>query len=668
MLLESLNKSQEEAAKTVDGFVEIIAGAGSGKTRTITYRIAHMVKNCGINPESILALTFTTKAANEMKERIAKLAGSDTAVTACTFHSFAFRMVKMFAGVLGYEKGISIFDDADQEATIKRPMRVLKSKGLLLEALESSRTVKSAINIAKEMEICTPEELYSRLANGRRPKEIAEQMSFIFKDYQETLKICNAVDFADLMILLKKILKTPELRDMIQSRYKYFIVDEYQDTNKIQDDIINLLASGSRNLCVVGDPDQSIYGFRGSSMNLMDSFRHEHKPVKIIKLEENYRSTPEIIKGANAVISNNPKSFDKKLVAQKESGAKIKFTSLEDEAEEAAYVAEKIKSLAKSNKFIYDDFTILYRTNFQARAFEKKLIARKIPYKIFGEMNFFQRKEIKNILAFLRIYVNHSDGIAFERICSNFKIGIGPVSFERLLQFKKERKVNFFELFSLYDEMDIISKNAREYFKKYSEMFDEMKEREEKGGLILDIFKASGYLDSLKEEDEEERMENIADLSSSFDEYFCENEGSDIEDFLAEISMYASGDLKSDKGFVKLMTAHKSKGLEFNYVFLCGASSCFFPLEGWDDKKKRKVSADVCEERRLFYVAMTRAMEVLEITAVRNRLSFPVKVSQFVRELSDAGLEYEIVEAKNKFKNYFTRKSREKKSKKNNGS
>ena len=387
MILEGLNKQQREAAETINGNIVIIAGAGSGKTRTITYRIAYMVKECGIDPNSILALTFTNKAANEMKERIEKLVGEDTPVSATTFHSFAYKFLKKFPNKIGYKKNFTIADDEDQREIIKK---IIKNIPNLYEILDTKR-VKKLINKAKESGYYTKKQAqnYYEKRYEAMGESVINQLCDIFEEYNKTLKESNTMDFSDLIINLRNILLVPEILEMVQKRFKYFIVDEYQDTNWIQGQIVDMLSEKEGNLCVVGDPDQSIYKFRGAQISIINDFAKNHRNTKIIKLEENYRSTPQILEAANVVIENNPKNYGKKLWTSLENGDKVKFISLDTEEEEGKYIADTIMENVEKGKYEYKDFTVLYRANFQSRAIEQKLIKSKIPYRIFGGIEFY---------------------------------------------------------------------------------------------------------------------------------------------------------------------------------------------------------------------------------------------------------------------------------------
>lgn len=643
MILEGLNKQQREAAETLKGNIVIIAGAGSGKTRTITYRIAHMVKECGIDPNSILALTFTNKAANEMKERIEKLVGGDTPVSATTFHSFAYKFLKKFPNKIGYKKNFTIADDEDQKEIIKK---IIKNIPNLYEILDTKR-VKKLINKAKESGYYTKKQAqnYYEKRYEAMGESVINQLCDIFEEYNKTLKDNNTMDFSDLIINLRNILLVPEILEMVQKRFKYFIVDEYQDTNLTQGQIVDLMSSKEGNLCVVGDPDQSIYKFRGAQISIINDFAKNHRNTKIIKLEENYRSTPQILEAANVVIANNPQNYDKKLWTSKENGDKIRLVSLENEEEEGKYVTDIIKKNIDTEKYNYKDFTILYRANFQSRAIEQQLLKAKIPYRIFGGIEFFQRKEIKDVLSFLKVFVNPYDKISFIRICKCMKIGIGDKAVEKIESFAKKNNLDFVEVLKYSKSIKGITQKAKDFLWKCNELFEATKQFDETPGEILEFFyNRSGYSDFLDDDEEWERKENVNELISSFETTFREEPDLTFEEYLNEVAMYSSADkTENNDNFVSLMTVHKSKGLEFSYVFVTGVEEGLFPM-------KTKVygpipeNSDIEEERRLFYVAMTRAMNKLEITGSRNRHGMYAETSSFINELNGTDYEYEFKE------------------------
>lgn len=643
MILEGLNKQQREAAETLKGNIVIIAGAGSGKTRTITYRIAHMVKECGIDPNSILALTFTNKAANEMKERIEKLVGEDTPVSATTFHSFAYKFLKKFPNKIGYKKNFTIADDEDQKEIIKK---IIKNIPNLYEILDTKR-VKKLINKAKESGYYTKKQAqnYYEKRYEAMGESVINQLCDIFEEYNKTLKESNTMDFSDLIINLRNILLVPEILEMVQKRFKYFIVDEYQDTNLTQGQIVDLMSSKEGNLCVVGDPDQSIYKFRGAQISIINDFAKNHRNTKIIKLEENYRSTPQILEAANVVIANNPQNYDKKLWTSKENGDKIRLVSLENEEEEGKYVTDIIKKNIDTEKYNYKDFTILYRANFQSRAIEQQLLKAKIPYRIFGGIEFFQRKEIKDVLSFLKVFVNPYDKISFIRICKCMKIGIGDKAVEKIESFAKKNNLDFVEVLKYSKSIKGITQKAKDFLWKCNELFEATKQFDETPGEILEFFyNRSGYSDFLDDDEEWERKENVNELISSFETTFREEPDLTFEEYLNEVAMYSSADkTENNDNFVSLMTVHKSKGLEFSYVFVTGVEEGLFPM-------KTKVygpipeNSDIEEERRLFYVAMTRAMNKLEITGSRNRHGMYAETSSFINELNGTDYEYEFKE------------------------
>ena len=650
MILEGLNKQQREAAETLKGNIVIIAGAGSGKTRTITYRIAHMVKECGIDPNSILALTFTNKAANEMKERIEKLVGGDTPVSATTFHSFAYKFLKKFPNKIGYKKNFTIADDEDQKEIIKK---IIKNIPNLYEILDTKR-VKKLINKAKESGYYTKKQAqnYYEKRYEAMGESVINQLCDIFEEYNKTLKESNTMDFSDLIINLRNILLVPEILEMVQKRFKYFIVDEYQDTNLTQGQIVDLMSSKEGNLCVVGDPDQSIYKFRGAQISIINDFAMKHKNTKIVKLEENYRSTPQILEAANVVIANNPQNYDKKLWTSKGNGDKIRLISLDSEEEEGKYIADTIMENVEKGKYGYKDFTVLYRANFQSRAIEQKLLKAKIPYRIFGGIEFFQRKEIKDVLSFLKVFVNPYDKISFIRTCKCMKIGIGDKAVEKIESFVKKNNLDFVEVLKYSKSIKGITQKAKDFLWKCNELFEKAKQFDETPGEILEFFyNKSGYSDFLNDDEEWERKENVNELIASFVTAFREEPDLSFEEYLNEVAMYSSADRReNDDNFVSLMTVHKSKGLEFSYVFVTGVEEGLFPMKtkGYGPISE---NSDLEEERRLFYVAMTRAMNKLEITGSRNRHGNETNLSTFVKEMEGIDYEMEYKEKDNDFWN-----------------
>lgn len=650
MILDGLNSKQREAAETLKGNIVIIAGAGSGKTRTITYRIAHMVKECGIDPNSILALTFTNKAANEMKERIEKLVGEDTPVSATTFHSFAYKFLKKFPNKIGYKKNFIIADDEDQREIIKK---IIKNIPNLYEILDTKR-VKKLINKAKESGYYTKKQAqnYYEKRYEAMGENVINQLCDIFEEYNRTLKENNTMDFSDLIINLKNILLVPEILEMVQKRFKYFIVDEYQDTNLTQGQIVDLMSSKEGNLCVVGDPDQSIYKFRGAQISIINDFAKNHRNTKIIKLEENYRSTPQILEAANVVIANNPQNYDKKLWTSKKSGDKIRLISLDSEEEEGKYITDTIMENVEKGKYGYKDFTVLYRANFQSRAIEQKLLKAKIPYRIFGGIEFFQRKEIKDVLSFLKVFVNPYDEISFIRICKCMKIGIGDKAVEKIESFAKKNNLDFVEVLKYSKSIKGITQKAKDFLWKCNELFEKAKQFDETPGEILEFFYVkSGYSDFLNDDEEWERKDNVNELISSFTTAFREEPDLSFEEYLNEVAMYSSADKReNDDNFVSLMTVHKSKGLEFSYVFVTGVEEGLFPMKtkGYGPMSE---NSDIEEERRLFYVAMTRAMDKLEITGSRNRHGNETNLSTFVKEMDGIDYEMEYKEKDNDFWN-----------------
>lgn len=613
-ILKGLNKSQREAASQILGPVLILAGAGTGKTRTITYRIAHMIKELGILPYKILAVTFTNKAAKEMKERVEDLAGADgKRVLLSTFHSFALRLLRIFGDRLGYSSNFTIYDTDDQKKVIRD---ILKDIGRKDDKSLKERDLVSKISKAKEDKI-GPDD-YESMFKFDNGKIIAE----IYRRYNEELKKNNAMDFSDILVNANKLLDLKDILAKVQDKFQYIMVDEYQDTNTIQYEIVNKIAAKYRNLCVVGDENQSIYGFRGANIQNILDFEKDYPDAKVIKLEENYRSTSMILDAANAVVKNNESSKDKKLYTNKGIGEVITIEECNDAREEAEYVAhEIIKGKAKGKK--YKDFTILYRTNAQSRMFEEKFLREAIPYKIFGTVSFYQRVEIKDVVGYLSVINNVEDNLNLKRILNVPKRKIGDVTFGKIEGFAKEQDISLFEALGRAHEIPGLSANIRATLIEFYNMMKEFMELSYQlpvHELYDEVIKGVGYEDYLKTtyDDYEARLENIDELKNSMVELEKVLENMTLRDYLENISLVsATDDLDEERDYVKLMTIHNSKGLEFPVVFLVGAEDELFP-----GSKVEFDPSQLEEERRLCYVAITRAEDKLYITYANSRFMF----------------------------------------------
>jgi len=622
-----LNKEQVEAVQRTEGPLLVLAGAGSGKTRVLTHRIAYLIQEKGVFPSHILAITFTNKAAAEMRERVEKLLpGEGNSVWVSTFHSMCLRILRREIEHLGYDRDFSIYDTDDQRTLMRQILKELKIDSKTLR----ERAVLSQISQTKNRG--GNAEDYLSESDGDYLSKLIYQC---FKRYEEKLKENNALDFDDLLLKTLALFEQfPEVLLQYQERFRYILVDEYQDTNDVQFRLIYSLAKKYSNICVVGDDDQSIYRFRGANLENILSFEAEFPGCHTIKLEQNYRSTSPILSLANTVIAENRRRKSKKLWTEKTEGKEVLFQEYETAEEEAR---EVIRHIRGENRF-YKDFAILYRTNAQSRLFEEQCIAWNIPYQIVGGVNFYQRREIKDLLAYMKIMVNQKDDIAFERIINVPKRGIGNASIEKLRQYGLQ-----FGGFSLIETIPFakaagLSGKALSEIDKFSQMIESWKQ-EELGKLIERILDETGYETELLSEgaiEAESRMENIRELEGKLLSYIQENgEDASLAAFLEEVSLLSDldrSDLTEDK--ITLMTLHGAKGLEFPVVFLVGLSDGLFPsaLSLGDDE-------EIEEERRLCYVGITRAEEELYLSSAKNRMvngqTQYFKISRFFEDIPD---------------------------------
>lgn len=620
-LLEKLNDRQREAAAQVEGPILILAGAGSGKTRTITYRIANMIQNEGISPYSILAVTFTNKAAKEMRERVESLIGEDAKkCTISTFHSFGVKLLRMYAKELGYESNFTIYDTDDQRRVVKA---ILKE-----HALEkvNDREIISAISKVKEEDLSLKEFEYVN-------KFFAE----IFEKYNTNLKSNNAMDFSDILVNTYKLLTKPEILEKIQDKYKYVMIDEYQDTNNLQYKLIDLIARKNFNLCVVGDENQSIYGFRGANISNILNFEKNYSNSKIIKLEENYRSTSTILEAANEVIKNNTSSKDKKLWTQKGSGDLIQVLECDNGRDEVNKIIELIKE-EHQNGVPYKDITILYRTNAQSRIFEEGFLRYNIPHKVFGGISFYSRAEIKDIVAYLSVITNPRDELNLTRILNVPKRKLGDKGLEKLIEYSQENKISLLETLAHVNDIAGLNSVTKEKLSQLHKLITENQEMlsyETASTIVEDVIEKIGYLDYVKEtyDNYETRIENIDEFKNSILELENVMGHISLNEYLENISLVsATDDLEESSDYVKLMTIHNSKGLEFPIVFLVGFENEIFPGNRalTDDKELE-------EERRLCYVAITRAEKKLYISYAHMRFIYGVdkimSKSLFLKEI-----------------------------------
>ena len=620
-ILENLNKEQIEAVKHIDGPLLVLAGAGSGKTKVLTTRIAYLI-SLGVSPDNILAITFTNKAAGEMKERISKLVGfSSKFMQISTFHSFGLKIVKENYEYLGYDKNFVIFDADDTLTIIKK---ILKDKNLDPEKF-NPRAIRSQISKLKNDLIDSKK--YSSFSLTEFEKVVLE----VYKKYESELIKNNSLDFDDLLILpIKLFEKRKDLLLMYQERYKYILIDEYQDTNEAQYKLTKLLASKYKNICCVGDADQAIYGFRGANYKNILNFESDYKNALVIKLEENYRSSKTILDAANSVIKNNKNRKSKNLYSNLGIGDKITYYRANSGLDEVKYVVNKIKEL-KDNLVSLSDIVVLYRTNAQSRVFEDGLMKAGIPYKIVGGLNFYSRMEIKNLLAYLRLICNSNDNVSLERIINVPRRGIGTKTISNLYD-----KSYLFNV-SLYDAID----SGKELV--FKNMIEELKSIKDTMSLVefIDlVLDKSGLRKELVDEKTLEadiRLENLEEFKSVAKSFEDEMGVVSLDDFLLNVSLITdNNDLKEDNNAVSLMTIHAVKGLEFDYVFVVGLEEGLFPHQNSMFSEE-----ELEEERRLCYVAITRCKKKLYLSNARMRLMYGSEqvypISRFINEI-DANL------------------------------
>ena len=633
-ILNKLNENQRKAAERIEGPVLILAGAGSGKTRTVTYRIAHMIKEKNISPLNILALTFTNKAAREMKERAEELIGEENSynLVVSTFHSFAVRILKTYSERIGYGRNFNIYDVDDQKSIITKIKKEMNIKDDIAPGRIANRISK-----LKEDGVGLDE--VSRQLDLKIP---ANRLFYdIYKKYDEVLKANNAMDFSDLLLNARRLLDDKYVLDIIQNRYQYIVVDEYQDTNNIQYEIINLIAAKYRNICVVGDEDQSIYAFRGANIENILNFEKDYPDAYTIKLERNYRSTKRILDTANELIRNNKSSKGKKLWTDGSEGEKIKIFNAKTPYDEAEFIVKEIKAKSKSG-VDYKDMTILYRTNAQSRVLEEKLLEGNVPYKIYGGMQFFQRKEIKDILAYLNLLNNRNDNHNFYRIINVPKRSIGEKTLEKIAEIANERNIPMLDALQFVDETNIrgaVKNTLKDFYNMIQGIYlslDELSVKE----VFDEVITKTKYFDSI-EDNKEDRVKNIEELLNSIIELEKRNPHISLADYLDMVSLTASTDeMEENENFVKLMTIHSSKGLEFDYVFIAGMEDGLFPSCSFESSEE-----DIEEERRLCYVAVTRAKKELYISYASERMTwgqmnYNRKPSRFIYEMKQDNLEY----------------------------
>ena len=622
--LENLNDKQREAVQITEGPLLVVAGAGSGKTRMLTVRIAYLIECCHVEPSQILAVTFTNKAAKEMKERVSNLVVGASAVTLTTFHALCCRLLRRWSKYAGFEKGFTIYDQSDSEKLLKNTLKELKFDTKTFPVALCADAISKAKN-----ELVGPENYFEICSNGVGPQDIAIQK--VYEAYQSALKKNNAVDFDDLIFKAFYILnQNPELHERLQNEYSYFLVDEYQDTNQAQYRLIRLLSSKTRNLCVVGDEDQSIYSWRGATIRNIQEFANDFPGAKVVKLEQNYRSTQVILDAASDVISHNNSVHPKRLWTDKSGGERIKYYRAYDDREEANWIVEQIGKLHNKGRN-FGDIALLYRMNSLTRSTEQALQRQGIPYEITGGTKFFERREVKDILAYLHVIDNPADSISLERIINTPKRGIGNSSIEKLYV---KGGGNLWDGVTL--EADQLPNSKISSFFRMMISFMEKVSQMSVHELCKEIIDEIDYFDYLKKDDPEtceDRKNNVESLVSDIRYQEIDNPELNLHDYLANVALHADADDIDEKSQkVHLMTFHNAKGLEFPVVFMVAMEDGIFPHMRSDTS-----SEDLEEERRLAYVGITRAKELLYMTNATRRMRFgqweSCLTSRFVGEI-----------------------------------
>ena len=643
-IYDKLNEPQREAVYHTDGPLLILAGAGSGKTRVLTHRIAYLIGERGVNPWNILAITFTNKAAEEMRQRVDNLVGFGAeSVWVSTFHSACVRILRRFIDRLGYENHFTIYDTDDQKTLIKEVCRKVDVDTKVFK----ERSLLSAISSAKN-EMILPDEFELNAGGDFAKMKIAK----VYREYEAQMRANNALDFDDLLVKTVQLLQTQsDVLESYQERFRYIMVDEYQDTNTVQFQLVSLLAGKYKNLCVVGDDDQSIYKFRGANIRNILDFEHEFPDAKVIKLEQNYRSTGNILNAANSVIANNRGRKEKSLWTENGEGELIRLRQFDTAFDEADFIGEDIKNAVRQGGS-YNDSAVLYRTNAQSRLLEEKFIAMNIPYKIVGGVNFYARREIKDLLAYLKTIDNGRDDVAVRRIINVPKRGIGLTTINRIQESATERGIGFYEALLAPGLIAGVGRSATKLdsFAALIEYFKTLAEEMNITDLLQEVIEKTGYIESLENEDKEEaktRKENIDELISKAATYeeSCQDkdEKATLSGFLEEVALVADIDsLDEDQEYVVLMTLHSAKGLEFPRVYLAGMEDGLFPGYMSINAGDRE---ELEEERRLCYVGITRAEQELTLTSARRRMVHgetqynPMSrfVKEIPRELLDTG-------------------------------
>ena len=631
-LINELNDKQKEAVLATDGPCLVIAGAGSGKTKVLTHKIAYLMSEKNIKPWNILAITFTNKAANEMKERVEKLVGEAAKdMWIGTFHSICVRILRKYIDRLGFDRSFLIFDTSDQRTLVKECMKTLK----IDDKMFTDRSVIAEISNGKN-EMLEPR-AYQTKYSGDYRKEIIGR---IYELYQQRLKENNAIDFDDIINFTIKILtQNEDALEYYTNKFQYVLVDEYQDTNKAQFTLVTILASKHGNITVVGDNDQGIYSFRGADITNILNFEKDFPGTKIVKLEQNYRCTGNILKAANAVIKHNENKYEKKLWTENEEGTLPEIHKADDEYDEGRYIVEQINHLKTEEYFKYSDFTILYRMNSQSRAIEEILRREGIPYKIVGGLKFYERKEIKDIISYLRLIYNFSDNISLKRIINEPKRGIGKTSIDNIAEISEKTGLSMFDIIKHADEYGLnrVKANAQEFIETIEYLrgnIDNLSISE----LIKETLNKTGYIKALEQEnttEAESRIENLEEFLTVAIEFEEEEAENTLADFLEGITLSSDIDgMEDTEDSVTLMTLHSAKGLEFPVVFLVGMEEGIFP-----GNKSIGEPKELEEERRLFYVGITRAKQYLYLTCSKKRTIFGSTsynaISRFVNEIPE---------------------------------
>lgn len=628
--LENLNDKQREAAMYTEGALLILAGAGSGKTSTMTKRIAYLVDEKGVSPYNILAVTFTNKAAREMEERVEEILGSNSRMWIMTFHAACLRMLRMDGDRLGYTNSFAVYDPVDQKSIVKNLLKEYE----IDEKKFTPNSILSNISKAKEQEMGPRE--FEENAGDFRDETVAK----VYRGYERILSRNNAMDFDDLILNAVRLLKeNPDVLEKYQERFRYIMVDEYQDTNQLQYKLISLLAKKYGNICVVGDDDQCIYQWRGADIRNILNFEKEFPKAKVVKLEQNYRSTANILEAAHSVISNNKQRKRKKLWTDASQGEKIQYHRLESDYREAGYIAQEIGYMVQQGEN-YRDFAILYRTNAQSRNFEDSLAQRRIPYRVIGGLRYYDRMEIKDMIAYMRLVANPMDDIAFDRVVNSPKRGIGKATMDKIKSVANYCEKSIFQYVESEAIADTLSGKASRGMNEFLEIIREYSEEKE-NLRVSDIYEGllikSGYLKALEDQRTAEadgRIENLMEFKSVIYEFENRDSKLELDEFLEKLALLSDVDNHdSEANAVTLMTMHSAKGLEFPYVFMPGMEDGLFP--SW---RSRDSISQMEEERRLCYVGMTRAKRRLWMTSAESRLLYgkvnATRESEFMREIN----------------------------------